>query len=54
MVDIIKVLEVVFGIVGIINDKRKILAIITTIIAGGFVLFYLCMTAISIISIMLR
>jgi len=31
----------IFGIVGIIYDSRKVLAIITTIIASGFVLFYL-------------
>ena len=42
----------IVGIVGIICDKRKILAIITTTIAGGFVLFYLCMMAISMISIL--
>ncbi|MFH1883703.1 MAG: hypothetical protein ABIL62_13470 [Planctomycetota bacterium] len=44
----------IVGIVGIICDKRKILAIIITIIAGGFVLFYLCMMAISMISMMFR
>lgn len=31
----------VFGIMGIIRDRQKLLAIITTIIAGAFVLFYL-------------
>jgi len=31
----------IFGIVGIICDHRKLLAIITTIIAGGFLLYYL-------------
>ena len=44
----------IVGIVGIIRDKRKILAIITTIITGGFVLFYLCMMAINMIGIMFR
>ena len=39
----------IFGIVGVICDRRKLLAIITTTIAGGFVLFYMCMIAISII-----
>jgi len=43
-----------FGIVGIISDRRKLLAIITTIIAAGFVLFYLCMMSISFISVMSR
>ena len=32
----------IVGIVGIIRDERKILAIITTIIAGGFMLFVMC------------
>ena len=31
----------VFGILGIVFDSRKVLAIITTVIAAGFVLFYL-------------
>ena len=44
----------IVGIVGIICDHRKVLAIITTIIAGGFVLFYLCMMAINIINMMGR
>jgi len=38
----------IFGIVGIIFDRRKLLAIIATIIAGGFVLFYFCMIGINI------
>ena len=46
--------SLIFGIVGIVCDKRKILAIITTIIAGGFALFYLCMMAFSIIIMMCR
>ena len=36
----------VFGIVGIICDRRKLLAIITTIIAGGYLLFNLVVTGI--------
>ncbi|MHC4426816.1 MAG: hypothetical protein ACYSYV_12075 [Planctomycetota bacterium] len=40
-----------FGIVGIICDKHKLLAIITTIIAGGLILFYMCMIGITVISI---
>jgi hypothetical protein len=30
----------IFGILGIVLDKRKVLAILTTIVAGGFVLLY--------------
>jgi hypothetical protein len=30
-----------YGIMGIFRDKRKLLAIITTIISAAFVLFYL-------------
>ena len=44
----------IFGIVGIIFDHRKVLAIITTVIAGVFVLYYLCMIGINMISIMCR
>lgn len=36
----------VLGILGIVLDKRKVLAIIVTIIAAGFVLFYLSMIVI--------
>jgi len=32
-----------FGIIGIVNDRPRTLAIITTAIAGGLVLFYLFM-----------
>jgi len=40
----------VVGIVGIIRDRRKILAIIIMIVAAGFVLFYLfCVVFISVI-----
>ncbi len=42
-------LALVFGIVGIVFDSRKSLAIITTLVAGAFVLFYLCAIGISII-----
>ena len=35
-------LALVFGIVGIVCDQRKGLAIATTIIAAGCVLFILC------------
>ncbi|UCG57043.1 MAG: hypothetical protein JSU70_19535 [Phycisphaerales bacterium] len=37
-----------FGIAGIVCDRRKLLAIIATAVAGLFVLFYLCMMGISI------
>jgi hypothetical protein len=37
----------VLGILGIIFDRPRILAIIATIIAGGFVLFYLSMIIIA-------
>jgi hypothetical membrane protein len=33
---------VIVGIVGIIRDKNKLLAVITTIVAGGLILLYLC------------
>jgi hypothetical protein len=39
------------GIVGIICDKRKWLTIITTVLAGGLILLYICMMAISIMGI---
>ena len=39
----------VFGILGIVLDRRKVLGIITTVIAAGFVLFYLCAIGISIV-----
>jgi hypothetical protein len=35
-----------FGIAGIVIDRRKMLAIIVTALAGLFVLFYLCMVGI--------
>ena len=38
----------VLGILGIVFDRRKVLAIITTIIAAGFVLFYLFMIVASV------
>jgi uncharacterized membrane protein YedE/YeeE len=38
----------VLGIVGIVYDRRKVLAIIATIIAAGFVLFYLSIIVIGI------
>ena len=31
----------VFGIVGILRDSSKLLAVITAIVAAGFVFFYL-------------
>ncbi len=37
-----------FGITGIIFDRNKLLAIITTAIAGGFVLVYLYAMALNI------
>jgi len=37
----------VLGILGIVFDHRKVLAIIATIIAAGFVLFYLLMIIIA-------
>jgi hypothetical protein len=41
--------SLIFGIVGIVCDRRKLLAIIATIIAGGFALFYFCIIGINII-----
>lgn len=32
-----------FGILGIANDRRKSLAIVTTLIAGGLILLWACM-----------
>ena len=40
----------IFGIVGIVCDRRKLLAIITTLIAGGLMAFWACMMAIQIAS----
>ncbi|MHC4123454.1 MAG: hypothetical protein ACYSSI_07765 [Planctomycetota bacterium] len=37
----------VIGIVGIVYDKRKLVAIITTTIAAGLIGFYVFMTALS-------
>jgi len=34
-------LALIFGIVGIVVDLQKLLAVICTLIAGAFVLFYL-------------
>ncbi|MCX5637511.1 MAG: hypothetical protein NTX52_07445 [Planctomycetota bacterium] len=39
----------VLGILGIVFDRRKILAIIATIIAAAFVLFYLSVIIIGIV-----
>jgi hypothetical protein len=33
----------IFGIIGIVRDEQKLLAIITTVIAGGLVGFYVLM-----------
>ena len=33
----------IFGIVGIIHDRRKLLAIVTTLIAGGLMALWACM-----------
>ena len=38
-----------FGIAGIAADRRKLLAIVVTILVGGFVLFYFCMIGITIV-----
>ena len=43
-------LALAFGIAGIAADRRKVLAIIMTTIAGGFVLFYVCMIAINVVA----
>lgn len=43
-------LALVFGILGIVLDKRKVLAIIATIITGGFGLFYVFRIIIGIVS----
>jgi len=32
-----------FGILGIVHDRRKSLAIVTTLIAGGIILLWSCM-----------
>jgi hypothetical protein len=45
---------VIVGIIGIVLDRRKVLAIITTIVAAGFVLFYMAMMIISMIFMMRR
>jgi len=36
-------LALIFGIVGIVADRQKLLAVVCTLVAGGFVLFYLYM-----------
>ena len=36
-------LALILGIVGIIADRQKLLAVICTLVAGGFVLFYFYM-----------
>ncbi len=33
----------IFGIVGIIRDRHKLLAIVTTLIAGGLMAVWACM-----------
>ena len=33
----------IFGIVGIIRDRYKLLSIVTTLIAGGLMAFWACM-----------
>ena len=43
-------LALTFVIAGIAADRRKVLAIIMTTIAGGCVLFYVCAIAISIVT----
>ena len=43
-------LALAFGITGIAADRSKVLAIIMTVVAGGCVLFYVCMIAISIVA----
>jgi uncharacterized membrane protein YedE/YeeE len=40
----------VLGILGIVYDRRKVLAIIATIIATGFVLFYLSIIVIGVVA----
>jgi len=34
-------LALAFGIAGIARDQQKLLAVVCTLVAGGFVLFYL-------------
>jgi hypothetical protein len=46
--------SMIVGIIGIIFDRRKLLAIIATIVAGGLVLFCLFMMAVSIFFMMSR
>ena len=36
------------GIAGIVCDRRKVLAIITTLVAGGLIVAWACMMAIQI------
>jgi len=43
-------LALAFGIAGIAADRRKVLAIIMTTIAGGLVLLYVCAIAIAIVA----
>lgn len=43
-------LSLVFGILGIVLDKRKVLAIIATVITGGFGFFYVLRIIIGIVS----
>ena len=42
-------LALAFGIAGIVCDRRKLLAIIVTVVTGGFVLYYFWMIAIAIV-----
>ena len=38
----------VFGIVGIVCDRRKLLAIITTVIAAGLIVAWVCVIVITV------
>jgi hypothetical protein len=44
-------LALAFGIAGIVCDRRRLLAVIMTVVTGGFVLYYFCMIAISMLRI---
>jgi len=41
----------ILGILGIVCDRRKLLAIMTTVIAGGLIAAWACMIAIQVASL---
>jgi hypothetical protein len=42
-------LALIFGIVGIVCDERKLLAVIATLVAAALVLFYFCVLGIAVL-----